>query len=50
MRATWPQFLPLLEEEALADANVEYLEWLGAAAGSRSDDPAWLLERYVAAP
>ncbi len=50
MRATWPQFLPLLEEEALADANVEYLEWLGAAAGSRSDDPAWLLERYSRLP
>ena len=29
-----PQFLPLLEEEALADANVPYLAWLGAAAGT----------------
>jgi len=50
MRATWPQFLPLLEEEALADANVDYLEWLGAAAGPRRDDPAWLLERYARLP
>ena len=45
-RATWPQFLPLLEEEALADANVPYLDWLGAAAGSRSRDADWLLSRY----
>jgi hypothetical protein len=50
MRATWPQFLPLLQEEALADANVPYLEWLGAAAGARRDDPSWLLERYVRLP
>ena len=50
MRATWPQFLPLLEEEALADANVAYLEWLRAAAGPRRDDPAWLLERYARLP
>lgn len=46
MRATWPQFLPLLEEEALADANVPYLSWLAAAAGRRLADPGWLLRRY----
>ncbi len=34
MRSTWPEFLPLLEEEALADANVPYLDWLAAAAGT----------------
>jgi hypothetical protein len=45
-RATWPQFLPLLEEEALADANVPYLDWLGAAARNRSRDAGWLLSRY----
>ena len=50
MRATWPEFLPLLEEEALADANVPYLDWLDAAAGSRRSDPAWLLERYARLP
>jgi hypothetical protein len=50
MRATWPSFLPLLEEEALADANVPYLAWLGAAAGRRRDDLAWLLERYRGLP
>jgi hypothetical protein len=50
MRASWPSFLPLLEEEALADANVPYLAWLGAAAGRRRDDLAWLLERYAGLP
>jgi len=46
MRAAWPAFLPLLEEEALADANVPYLDWLRAAARGRSADPRWLLDRY----
>ena len=50
MRATWPQFVPLLDEEALADANVPYLEWLAAAAGARRDDPSWLLDRYARLP
>ena len=50
MRATWPAFLPLLEEEALADANVPYLAWLAAAARDRRDDPRWLLERYARLP
>jgi hypothetical protein len=50
MRATWPAFLPLLEEEALADANVPYVSWLAAAAGRRCDDLAWLLERYARLP
>jgi hypothetical protein len=50
MRAAWPDFLPLLEEEALADANVPYLEWLAAAAGARRSDPEWLLARYGRMP
>jgi hypothetical protein len=50
MRATWPRFLPLLEEEALADANVPYLDWLAAAAGRRKDDAGWLLARYAGLP
>jgi hypothetical protein len=39
-----PSLLPFLEEEASADANVPYLEWL-AAAGPRAQDGglAWLL-------
>ena len=35
MRATWPAFLPLLEEEGLADANVPYLAWLGRRRAAR---------------
>lgn len=50
MRATWPAFVPLLDEEALADANVPYVTWLAAAAGRRRDDLAWLLERYGRLP
>jgi hypothetical protein len=50
MRAAWPDFLPLLEEEALADANVPYLDWLAAGAGARRADPLWLLERYDREP
>ncbi len=50
MRATWPAFLPLLEEEALADANVPYGTWLAAAAGRHRDDLGWLLSRYAALP
>ncbi len=50
MRATWPEFLPLLEEEGLSDANVPYLDWLGAAAGRRKDHLDWLMRRYEDLP
>jgi hypothetical protein len=50
MRATWPAFVPLLEEEALADANVPYLEWLRAAAGASLSDLQWLFARYERLP
>ena len=45
--AAWPRIVPLLEEEALADANVPYREWLAAARG-RSDELPWLLARFEA--
>ncbi|HEY7112560.1 MAG TPA: hypothetical protein VIA45_06465 [Thermoanaerobaculia bacterium] len=50
MRATWPSFVPLLEEEALADANVPYDAWLEAAAGRPEPRAAWLLDRYDRLP
>lgn len=50
MRAAWPHFVPLLEEEALADANVPYSDWLRAAAGGRNRDVGWLLDRYERLP
>ena len=43
LRALFPRFLPLLEEEALEDANVPYLEWLRAAQPDPGRDLHWLL-------
>lgn len=42
---TWPRFMPLLEEDALVEANVPYREWLAAARGHRSE-LLWLVERF----
>lgn len=44
--ASWPRFLPLLEEDALVEANVPYMEWLRAAMGSARRDLPWLIERF----
>ena len=46
---TWPRFMPLLEEDALVEANVPYRTWLGAARGARSE-LAWLVEQFDALP
>jgi hypothetical protein len=46
----WPRFVPLLEEEALADANVPYLEWLAAAMRRGERDLPWLLDRFERLP
>ena len=40
----WPKFIPLLEEDALVEANVPYLEWLGKARG-KQQELSWLLDR-----
>ncbi|HYJ46757.1 MAG TPA: hypothetical protein VEV81_09100, partial [Pyrinomonadaceae bacterium] len=50
LAATWPRFLPLLEEDALVEANVPYLDWLRAARGSSTGDLAWLIERFERLP
>ena len=51
LAATWPRFLPLLEEDALVEANVPYLTWLKAAkGGARKKDLAWLIERFERLP
>lgn len=42
---TLPRFVPLLDEEALADANVPYVSWLDAARG-RSSQIGWLLRKF----
>jgi hypothetical protein len=50
LRFLWPEFLPLLEEEALEDANVPYLEWLRAGQHGPRRDLTWLLERLRRLP
>ena len=42
---TWPRFMPLLEEDALVEANVPYAKWLEAARGSKSEI-SWLIEQF----
>jgi hypothetical protein len=49
LRATLPRLLPLLEEEAIEDANVPYLDYLRQAARTE-DDLSWLLSRIEAMP
>jgi len=49
LAATWPRFMPLLEEDAFVEANVPYREWLAAARGDRSE-LAWLIEQFDKLP
>ena len=48
LAATWPRFMPLLEEDAFVEANVPYVEWLRAASvKSRGlNELAWLMQRF----
>jgi hypothetical protein len=50
LRALFPKFLPLLEEEALEDANVPYLDWIRAAQPDRKHDLEWLIQRIEELP
>ena len=49
LAATWPRFMPLLEEDAFAEANVPYRDWLAAARNGRKE-LAWLIERFDQLP
>ena len=49
LAATWPRFMPLLEEDAYVEANVPYREWLAAARGRRTE-LAWLTEQFDKLP
>ena len=49
LAATWPRFMPLLEEDAFVEANVPYREWLAAARGRRSE-LVWLMEQFDKLP
>lgn len=44
--ATLPRLLPLLEEDALVEANVPYLDWLKAALGKAGNQLSWLLRGF----
>ena len=50
MGAVWPRVLPLLDEDALVEANIPWRKWLEAAQGGRSTSPAWLAERLGELP
>ncbi|OLE55284.1 MAG: hypothetical protein AUG51_03955 [Acidobacteria bacterium 13_1_20CM_3_53_8] len=43
---TLPRFIPLLEEDALVEANVPFREWMRLAAGVERQEVAWLLESF----
>jgi hypothetical protein len=47
MGAVWPRVIPLLEEDALVEANIPWRKWLNTAEGSSSTSPAWLVERLA---
>ncbi len=46
LAATWPRFMPLLEEDASVEANVPYREWLRAATGREQNELTWLIQRF----
>jgi hypothetical protein len=50
LAATWPRFMPLLEEDALVEAHVPYREWLRAARGREGNELYWLIERFDRLP
>jgi hypothetical protein len=45
-----PRWVPLLEEDALVEANVPYRAWVGAARGRARSDLVWLLGRVLLSP
>jgi hypothetical protein len=47
LAATWPRFMPLLEEDAAVEANVPYSKWLQSAVGRERELP-WLVRQFEA--
>ena len=47
--ATWPRFIPLLEEDADVEANIPWPRWLDAARGRDCDLP-WLIRQFEGLP
>src|SRR6202171_5180186 len=50
MAATWPRWIPLLEEDGYVEAGVPWREWLQSAQGNKSASPAWLISRFEDLP
>src|SRR6266536_2478325 len=47
---TGPRFMPLLEDDAYVEADTPWSRWLETAAGKKSSDPAWLVQRFADLP
>ena len=45
MGSTWPRFVPLLEEDTDAEANIPWRRWLDAARG-RERELEWLIRHF----
>ncbi|MFY9560249.1 MAG: hypothetical protein WAQ52_08450 [Terriglobales bacterium] len=48
--ATWPRFMPLLEDDAYVEADTPWRQWLEAAQGKKSASPEWLIRRFEELP
>ena len=44
--ATWPRFMPLLEDDAYVEAGTPWRQWLEAAQGKKNTSPEWLIRRF----
>lgn len=44
--ATWPRFMPLLEDDAYVEADTPWRQWLRAAQGKKNASPEWLIRRF----
>ncbi|MGA8152266.1 MAG: hypothetical protein WB952_15040 [Terriglobales bacterium] len=49
MGATWPRFMPLLDEDAFVEANIPWLRWLREAKGT-DKELGWLIRRFEQMP
>ena len=46
IRATLPRVLPLLEEEALVEAHLSFIDYIHAAKPKKAKDLAWLMREF----
>ena len=49
LAATWPRFLPLLDDDGFVEANIPWLRWLHAAKGKGSE-LEWFIRRFEQMP